>query len=182
MNLEDKLYKLQIAIADIEDAKNDLSALANDILSAFNLHNNEDCSEEAQNTLYYSAHDIFETLGFCHNLLDSPFYKLVNLVKDMGNMSLEDQLNKLDMADDDIDVVKNDLYNLRDDIFIAIDDVKEQISFDLQNDLYDRAHEFCFTIEAARDILGDAGAKLLKVSDDMKKGLLTQDEGEIKII
>lgn len=174
MDLKDKLYKLQIAIADIEDIKNDLVDLSNSTLIAFDLRS-DDGDEEAQDTLYDSAQNIFETLSFCHNLLDDSFYKLVNLVKDMGNMSLEDQLNQLDMADDDIDVVKNDLYSLKDDIFIAIDDVKDQISFDLQNDLYDRAHEFYFAIETARDILGDAEAKLLKVSDDMKKGLLTQD-------
>lgn len=178
MNLEDKLYKLQIAIADIEDIKNDLLDLSNSTLLAFDLRS-DDGDEEAQNTLYDSARDIFETLSFCHNLLDDPFYKLVNLVKDMGNMSLEDQLNKLDMARNDIGVVENNLYDLKDDIFIAIDDVKAQISFDLQNELYDRAHEFCFTIEAARDILGDAAARLLKVSDDMKKRLSTQDWGVV---
>lgn len=174
MDLKDKLYKLQIAIADIEDIKNDLVDLSNSTLIAFDLRS-DDGDEEAQDTLYDSAQNIFETLSFCHNLLDDSFYKLVNLVKDMGNMSLEDQLNKLDMADNDIGVVKNNLCDLKDDIFIAIDDVKEQISFELQNDLYDRAHEFCFTIEAARDILGDATARLLKVSDDIKKGLLTQN-------
>lgn len=174
MNLEDKLYKLQIAIAEIEDIKNDLVDLPNSTLIAFDLRS-DDGDEEAQNTLYDSVLDICNVLKYDHDLLDDSFYKLVNLVKDMGNMSLEDQLNKLDMADGDIDVVKNDLYNLKDDIFIAIDDVKDQISFDLQNDLYDRAHEFCFTIEAAHDILRDATAKLLKVSDDIKKGLLTQD-------
>ena len=174
MDLEDKLYKLQIAIAEIEDIKNDLVDLSNSTLIAFDLRS-DDGDEEAQNALYDSANDIFEALSFCHNLLDDSFYKLVNLVKDMGNMSLEDQLNKLDMADNDIGVVKNNLYALKDDIFIAIDDVKEQISFDIQNDLYDRAHEFYFAIETARDILGDAEAKLLKVSDDIKKGLLAQD-------
>lgn len=178
MNLEDKLYKLQMAMADIEGIKNDLLDLSNSTLLAFDLRS-DDGDEEAQNTLYDSANDIFETLSFCHNLLDDSFYKLVNLVKDMGNMSLEDQLNELDMADNDIGVVKNNLYDLKDDIFIAIDDVKEQISFDLQNDLYDRAHEFHFAIETARDILGDAEAKLLKVRDDIKKRLLTQDWGVV---
>ncbi len=174
MDLEDKLYKLQIAIADIEEIKNDLVDLSNSTLIAFDLRS-DDGDEEAQNALYDNVLDICNVLKYDYDLLDHSIYKLVNLVKDIGGMSLEDQLNRLDMADNDIDVVEDDLYDLKDDIFIAIDDVREQISFDLQNDLYDRAHEFCFTIETARDILRDATAKLLKVSDDIKKGLLTQD-------
>lgn len=175
MNLEDKLYKLQMAMADIEDIKKDLFDLSNSTLLAFDLRSDDE-DEEAQDTLYDSVLDICEVLKFDYNLLDGAVGILAFCASDVFfNMPLDEQLNKLDILNYDIDIVKNNLYALKDDIFIAIDDVKEQISFELQNDLYDRAHEFYFAIEAARDILGDAEAKLLKVSDDIRKGLLIQD-------
>ena len=82
MDLEDKLYKLQIAIAEIEDIKNDLVDLSNSTLIAFDLRS-DDGDEEAQNTLYDSVLDICNVLKYDHDLLDDSFYKLVNLVKDI---------------------------------------------------------------------------------------------------